>query len=74
MRLSTTEPLASQLTTKILGGIAAALLGALLAGLCAGVGAFGARMTPPLDAHRALARRRRGRLRPARSSWDCRSR
>ena len=48
MRLSTTEPLATQLTTKILGGVAAALLGALLAGLCAGVGAFGARMTPPL--------------------------
>ncbi|HET6803648.1 MAG TPA: type II CAAX endopeptidase family protein [Casimicrobiaceae bacterium] len=48
MRLSTTEPLATQLTTKVLGGVAAALLGALLAGLCAGVGAFGARMTPPL--------------------------
>ena len=48
MRLSTTEPLASQLTAKILGGVAAALLGALLAGLCAGVGAFGARMTPPV--------------------------
>ena len=48
MRLSTTEPLATQLTTKVLGGLAAALLGALLAGLCAGVGAFGARMAPPL--------------------------
>ncbi len=48
MQLSTTEPLASQLTTKVLGGIAAALLGALIAGLCAGVGAFGARMTPSL--------------------------
>lgn len=48
MRLSTTEPLASQLTMKILGGIASALVGALLAGLCAGVGAFGARMSPPL--------------------------
>jgi hypothetical protein len=48
MQLSTTEPVASQLTTKILGGVAAALLGALLAGLCAGVGAFGARMSPPL--------------------------
>ena len=49
MRLLTTEPVASQLTTKILGGVAAALLGGLLAGLCAGVGSFGARMTPPLD-------------------------
>ena len=48
MRLVTTEPVASQLTTKILGGAAAALLGALLAGLCAGVGAFGARSEPPL--------------------------
>jgi hypothetical protein len=48
MQLKTTEPIASQLTMKILGGTAAALLGALLAGLCAGVGAFGARMTPPL--------------------------
>ena len=48
MRLSTTEPLATQLTTRILGGIAATLLGALLAALCAGVGAFGARMTQPL--------------------------
>ena len=47
MRLTTTEPLAAQLTAKILGGVAAALLGALLAGLCAGVGAFGARMTVP---------------------------
>jgi hypothetical protein len=49
MGLSTTEPLATQLTTKVLGGLAAALLGALLAGLCAGVGAFGARMSPPVD-------------------------
>ena len=49
MRLLTTEPVASQLTAKILGGVAAALLGGLLAGLCAGVGSFGARMTPPLD-------------------------
>ena len=48
LRLSTTEPLASQLTIKVLGGMATALLGALLAGLCAGVGAFGARVTPPL--------------------------
>jgi len=48
MRLATTEPVASQLTTRILGGLAAALLGGLLAGLCAGVGAFGARMNPPL--------------------------
>jgi len=48
MALSTTEPLASQLTMKVLGGIASALIGALVAGLCAGVGAFGARMSPPL--------------------------
>jgi hypothetical protein len=48
MQLSTTEPLASQLTMKILGGIASALVGALLAGLCAGVGAFGARTSPSL--------------------------
>jgi hypothetical protein len=48
MRLATTEPLASQLTVKILGGLASALVGALVAGLCAGVGAFGARMRPPL--------------------------
>jgi hypothetical protein len=48
MQLKTTEPMAAQLTTRILGGLAAALLGALLAGLCAGVGAFGARMNPPL--------------------------
>jgi hypothetical protein len=48
MRLSTTEPLSAQLMTKTLGGVAAALLGGLLAGLCAGVGAFGARMTVPL--------------------------
>ncbi len=48
IQLSTTEPLASQLTMKILGGIASALVGALLAGLCAGVGAFGARVSPPL--------------------------
>ena len=49
MRLATTQPLASQLTTKILGGLAAALFGALIAGLCAGVGAFDARTSPPLD-------------------------
>jgi hypothetical protein len=48
MQLKTTEPMAAQLTMRILGGLAAALLGALLAGLCAGVGAFGARMNPPL--------------------------
>ncbi|HEX6137742.1 MAG TPA: CPBP family intramembrane glutamic endopeptidase, partial [Casimicrobiaceae bacterium] len=48
MRLSTTEPLASQLTMRVLGGVAAAFVGALVAGLCAGVGSFGARMSPPL--------------------------
>jgi len=48
VRLSTTEPLASQLTTRILGGSGATLLRALLAALCAGVGAFGARMTQPM--------------------------
>jgi hypothetical protein len=48
MRLSTSEPLTSQLATKVLGTSAAALVGALLAALCAGVGAFGARATPPL--------------------------
>src|SRR5581483_1286898 len=46
--LSTTEPLASQIVVKTLGAIAATLFGALLAGLCAGVGAFGARASPPL--------------------------
>jgi hypothetical protein len=49
MRLTTTEPLASQVTTRVLGGLAAALVGALVAALCAGVGAFGARMSPPVD-------------------------
>jgi hypothetical protein len=48
MGLSTTEPLASQLTMKVLAAIASALVGALVAGLCAGVGAFGARMSPPV--------------------------
>ena len=48
MRLSTTEPLAAQVTMRILGGVAAAFVGALVAGLCAGVGTFGARMSPPL--------------------------
>jgi hypothetical protein len=48
MRLSTTEPLATQLTTKILGALAATLLGSLLVALCAGVGAFGARATLPI--------------------------
>jgi hypothetical protein len=48
MRLTTTEPLASQVTTRVLGGLAAALVGALVAALCAGVGAFGATMSPPL--------------------------
>ena len=47
MGLSTTEPLGSQLTMKVLGGIASALVGALLLALCAGVGAFGATMAPP---------------------------
>lgn len=49
MRLSTTEPVASQLTMRIIGAIASALVGALVVGLCAGVGAFGARMSPPLE-------------------------
>jgi hypothetical protein len=35
-------------TTRVLGGLAAALVGALVAALCAGVGAFGATMSPPL--------------------------
>lgn len=46
MGLSTTQPLASQLTTKVLGGAVSALVGALLLALCAGVGAYGARMSP----------------------------
>jgi hypothetical protein len=46
MGLSTTEPLASQVTMKVLGGIVSALVGALLLALCAGVGAYGARMSP----------------------------
>jgi len=47
MALSTTEPLAAQLTMKVLGVVASALVGALLFALCAGVGAFGATMSPP---------------------------
>ena len=47
MQLSTTDPIASQLTVRLLAGAASALAIALLAGLCAGVGAFGARETPP---------------------------
>jgi len=54
MGLSTTEPLASQLTRKIAGAIASGLIGALVLALCAGVGAFGATMAP--------ARLRIGRL------------
>jgi hypothetical protein len=46
MRLSTTEPLTSQLTMKVLGASASALVGALLLALCAGVGAYGARIAP----------------------------
>ncbi|HLX29666.1 MAG TPA: CPBP family intramembrane glutamic endopeptidase [Casimicrobiaceae bacterium] len=49
MNLSTTEPLASQLTMKVLGAVASSLVGALLLALCAGVGAFGATMQPPRD-------------------------
>jgi hypothetical protein len=45
--LSTAEPVASQLTLKVLGGIASALLAALLFALCAGVGVFGATRMPP---------------------------
>jgi hypothetical protein len=48
MRLSTTEPLASQVSMRVLGAVAAAFVAALVAGLCAGVGTFGARMSPPL--------------------------
>ncbi|HET7607288.1 MAG TPA: hypothetical protein VFL84_01310, partial [Gammaproteobacteria bacterium] len=48
MGLTTAEPIATQLATKAIGGLAAALFGSLLAGLCAGVGAFGARMAAPL--------------------------
>ena len=44
--LSTTEPVATQLTLKVLGGIASALLAGLLLGLCAGVGVFGATRAP----------------------------
>ena len=54
MGLSTTEPLASQLTRKVAGAIASGLIGALVLALCAGVGAFGATMAP--------ARLRIGRL------------
>ncbi len=46
MGLSTTEPLAAQLTTKVLGAIVSALAGALLFALCAGVGVFGATRMP----------------------------
>lgn len=46
MQFSTTDPVASQLTVKLLAGVASALAVALLAGLCAGVGAFGARAAP----------------------------
>ena len=48
MGLTTAEPIATQLATEVIGGLAAALFGSLLAGLCAGVGAFGARMAAPL--------------------------
>ena len=57
MSLSTAEPLASQLTTKILGAIVSALFAGLLLALCAGVGVYGATLAPP--------RERLGRLPPA---------
>jgi hypothetical protein len=47
MALSTTEPLASQLTLRVLGALAAALVAALLFALCAGVGVYGATLAPP---------------------------
>ena len=46
MGLSTVEPLWSQWLTRVLGSVAAGLVGALLFGLLAGVGAFGARTAP----------------------------
>ncbi len=46
MQLSTTDPVVSQLTIKLLAGVASAVAVALLAGLCAGVGAFGACAEP----------------------------
>ena len=49
MRLTTTEPLASQTTMFVLRGVVGAFVGALVAALCAGVGAFGATMSPPLE-------------------------
>jgi hypothetical protein len=48
MQLSTTEPLASQLTVRVLRDVAGAFVGALVIALCAGVGTFGARMSAPL--------------------------
>jgi len=44
--LSTTDPLVSQLTLRVLGAIAAALVAALLLALCAGVGVYGATLAP----------------------------
>jgi hypothetical protein len=52
--LSTTEPVATQLTLKVLRAIASALVAGLLLALCAGVGVFGATRAP--------ARSRIGRL------------
>jgi hypothetical protein len=46
MSLRTAEPLWSQWLTRVLGAVAAGLVGALLFGLLAGVGAWGARAAP----------------------------
>ncbi|MBU6485352.1 MAG: hypothetical protein KGR23_11205, partial [Betaproteobacteria bacterium] len=46
MQLSTTDPVASQLAIKLLASVASAAAVALLAGLCAGVGAYGACAQP----------------------------
>lgn len=46
MGLSTTDPVVSQVTLKVLGTLSGGLVAALLAGFCAGVGSFGARNQP----------------------------
>jgi hypothetical protein len=45
--LSTAEPVAAQLTLKIVRAVASALVVSLLFALCAGVGVFGGTRTPP---------------------------
>ncbi|HEX8738536.1 MAG TPA: type II CAAX endopeptidase family protein [Casimicrobiaceae bacterium] len=47
MGLSTTDPVAAQVSIKVLAVLASALVAALVVGLCAGVGGFGARTLPP---------------------------